>query len=332
MIDRTPKLYIGGKQTRPDSGYSITVLDAHKKWLGKSDMETARTSGMQSRRPIRLQPGVHSTVIRGRRFFIFLRKTWKQEARNSKTGFLCSQEILRKSKRQVEASIRRIFSYAAWADKYEGRVHQPPMRGLALAIPEPFGVMGVVASDDQPLLGLLSMILPCIASGNRVVAVPSLKAALIVADFYQLLDTSDVPGGVINLVTGVPSELATVLQPMMMWQPFGRLDLQMNVNKLKKNPQVILRAFGPQTEKARTGMIPKPKALHGSNGQPRLKTSGSPTASDFPFSRNNFLNETILVHRRHNGTVDDHAPFSDLGGSARYSGNQDAWGGSASGS
>ena len=125
-------------------------------------------------------------------------------------------------------------------------------------------------------------------SGNRVVAVPSLKAALIVADFYQLLDTSDVPGGVINLVTGVPSELATVLAAhddvAAIWA-VGPAD---ECEQIKKNQQVILRAFGPQTEKARTGMIPKPKALYGSNGQPRLKTSGSPTASDFSFSRNNF--------------------------------------------
>jgi len=116
-----------------------------------------------------------------------------------------------KATKQVDAAIRRIFSYAAWADKYEGRVHQPPMRGLALAIPEPFGVMGIIAPDEMPLLGLLSMILPCIAVGNRVVAVPSPRAALIATDFYQVLDTSDVPGGVINLVTGVPSELAAVL-------------------------------------------------------------------------------------------------------------------------
>ena len=212
MIDRTPKLYIGGKQTRPDSGYSITVLDAHKKVAGevghgnRKDIRNAVEAAHKASAWSSLNGHSRAQVL----YFLAENLETRSEEFKNRISVLTGDSA-DKAKSQVEASIRRIFSYAAWADKYEGRVHQPPMRGLALAIPEPFGVMGVVASDDQPLLGLLSMILPCIASGNRVVAVPSLKAALIVADFYQLLDTSDVPGGVINLVTGVPSELATVL-------------------------------------------------------------------------------------------------------------------------
>ena len=134
----------------------------------------------------------------------------RSEEFSKRISFLTGDSSV-KARKQVDASIRKIFCYAAWADKYEGRIHQPPFRGLALAIPEPFGVMGIIAPEQQPLLGLLSMILPCIAAGNRVVAVPSLASALVATDFYQVLDTSDVPPGVINLVTGDSAELGPVL-------------------------------------------------------------------------------------------------------------------------
>jgi len=78
-------------------------------------------------------------------------------------------------------------------------------------MPEPIGAMGILAPDDAPLLGLLSLVLPAIAMGNSVVAVPSEHHPLIQGDLYQLLDTSDVPAGVVNLVAGRPAELAKTL-------------------------------------------------------------------------------------------------------------------------
>ena len=85
------------------------------------------------------------------------------------------------------------------------------MRGLAIALNEPIGVMGLVCPDEAPLLGMISMLLPAIAMGNSVVVVPSRPFALVATDFYQLLETSDVPSGVINIVTGDSAELVTVL-------------------------------------------------------------------------------------------------------------------------
>jgi aldehyde dehydrogenase (NAD+) len=111
----------------------------------------------------------------------------------------------------VAQSIERIYAYAAWADKYDGRVHHTPFRNVTLAMPEPIGVLGVVCPDTAPLLGFVSTVMPPVAMGNTVVAVPSARAPLPATDLYQVLDTSDVPGGVINIVTGVPEELATVL-------------------------------------------------------------------------------------------------------------------------
>jgi aldehyde dehydrogenase (NAD+) len=112
---------------------------------------------------------------------------------------------------EVEASVARLFSYAAWADKYDGAVHSVPIRGVALAMHEPIGVVGVACPDERPLLGFVSLVAPLVAMGNAVVAVPSEAHPLAATDLYQVLDTSDVPGGVVNVVTGARDALAKVL-------------------------------------------------------------------------------------------------------------------------
>ena len=113
--------------------------------------------------------------------------------------------------REVDTTISRLFSYGAWADKYEGVVHTPPMRGVALAMPEPVGVAGVICPPEAPLLGFVSLVAPLIATGNRVVVVPSEPHPLSATDFYSILETSDVPAGVINIVTGSAMDLGKTL-------------------------------------------------------------------------------------------------------------------------
>ena len=117
----------------------------------------------------------------------------------------------KKAAAEVEASIERIFYYAAYADKYDGQVHATPIRNVTLAMPEPFGIMGLSCPDEAPLLAFVSLVMPAIAMGNRVVVTPSARYPLVITDLYQVLDTSDVPGGVVNIVTGVQNELAEVL-------------------------------------------------------------------------------------------------------------------------
>jgi aldehyde dehydrogenase (NAD+) len=113
--------------------------------------------------------------------------------------------------KEVDAAIRRLFSYGAWADKFEGVVHNPPMRNVTIAMNEPIGIVGVACPDECPLLAFVSLVAPAIAMGNRVIAIPSQRWPLVVTDFYQVLDTSDVPGGVVNIVTGARDDLAKVL-------------------------------------------------------------------------------------------------------------------------
>jgi aldehyde dehydrogenase (NAD+) len=109
---------------------------------------------------------------------------------------------------EVEASVDRLFTWAAWADKYDGRAKGVPFRGIALAMNEPVGKVGAFAADEAPLLGLISLIGPAMAMGNRITIVASEPFPLAATDFYQVLETSDVPAGVVNLLTGSHVELA----------------------------------------------------------------------------------------------------------------------------
>ena len=112
---------------------------------------------------------------------------------------------------EVDVAVQRLFSYAAWADKYGGTVQETTLRGITVAVNEPIGVIGIACPDEYPLLGFISLMAPAIARGNTVVMIPSQKYPLSATDFYQVLDTSDVPGGVVNIVTGDRDHLAKTL-------------------------------------------------------------------------------------------------------------------------
>jgi aldehyde dehydrogenase (NAD+) len=120
-------------------------------------------------------------------------------------------EVTTTAASEVEAAIARLFTYAAWADKYDGAVHDVPLRGVALAMHEPIGVVGVACPDPSPLLGLVSLVAPLVATGNRVVVIPSERYPLAATDLYSVFETSDLPAGVVNLVTGARDPLSRVL-------------------------------------------------------------------------------------------------------------------------
>ena len=96
---------------------------------------------------------------------------------------------------EVDATIERLFSCAAWADKYDGAVHHTPLRNVTLAMPEAVGTIGIVCPDEAPLLAFVTLVASAIAMGNTVIAVPSERHPLAATDFYPVLETSDVPGG-----------------------------------------------------------------------------------------------------------------------------------------
>ncbi len=211
-IDRTAKLYIGGKQTRPDSGYSLPVFNA--------DGSLAGEIGHGNRKDIRnaveaanKASGWHSLTPHSRaQILYFIAENLETRSEEFENRIMRLTGIDKKQAAQeVQSSVKRIFTYAALADKHEGLIHQPPMRGLALALNEPIGIMGIICPDEAPLLGLLSLLLPALAMGNSVILIPSRPFALVATDFYQVLETSDVPPGVVNIVSGNALELVTIL-------------------------------------------------------------------------------------------------------------------------
>jgi aldehyde dehydrogenase (NAD+) len=131
--------------------------------------------------------------------------------RDEVVGRLASAVGEQQAVRELDAGIERIFSYAAWADKFDGSVHNPPFRNVAIAMNEPIGTVGVICPSELPLLGFLSLVMPLLAVGNTVIAVPSERYPLITGDLYQLFDTSDMPGGAVNIVTGYVSQLLKTL-------------------------------------------------------------------------------------------------------------------------
>ena len=208
-IDRTVKLYIGGKQVRPDSGYSIECRNGKGVLLGEAplgnrkDIRNAVEAAGQAQ-------WSNTTTHNRAQVLYYLAENLSLRA-NEIVARLAALVGKRQASRELKVGVERLFSYAAWTDKYEGVVHSPPFKNMSVAMNEPLGTVGVICPESLPLLGFLSLVLPLVAAGNCVVAVPSAALPLIAGDLYQVFDTSDVPAGVINLVTGRPAELMKVL-------------------------------------------------------------------------------------------------------------------------
>lgn len=245
-IDRTAKLYIGGKQVHPDGGTSIAVADSEGRIAG----EAARGSRKDIRNAVsaaRKATGwQNATTFNRSQVLYYLAENLSYRA-DELTQRLVSLTGMEKKEavREFELGLERLFTFAAWADKYDGRVHTPPLRGVALAVNEPIGVIGIVCPDESPWLSMISLIAAAMSMGNSLVVVPGHRAALLATDLYQLLETSDVPAGVVNIVTGDSLELAAVLADHddvdSVWA-FGTADLLQAVQQ--RSTGNLKRTFG----------------------------------------------------------------------------------------
>ena len=209
-IDRTVKLYIGGKQARPDSGYSMEVRAADGRLLGEAPLGN-RKDIRNAVEAARKAEGWGKATAHNRAQVLYYIAENLSHRREEIASRLSAVVGKKQAEAEVNLGIERIFSYAAWADKFDGAVHNPPFRNVALAMKEPIGAVGVICPADTPLLGFLSLVMPAISTGNTVIAIPSEKYPLITADLYQVFETSDLPDGVVNIVTGHASELMKTL-------------------------------------------------------------------------------------------------------------------------
>lgn len=211
-IDRTPKLFIKGKQVRPDSGYSLDVTAPNGRIIGQV--------GEGNRKDIRnAVEAAHAASgwatgtahNRAQILYYIAENLAVRENEFARSIVLQTGRSFGGAVEEVQIALSRLFSYAAWADKFEGTVHKPPLRGVVLAMPEAIGVLGVACPDEYPLLGFLSLVAPAIAMGNTIVVIPSQQAPLSATDCYQIFETSDLPAGVVNIVTGERDMLSKVL-------------------------------------------------------------------------------------------------------------------------
>ena len=209
-MDRTPKLYIGGKQARPDSGYSKTIYDSRGQIIGQAPIAN-RKDIRNAVEAAQAAGGWAGTTGHLRAQILYYVGENLSARADEFAARIDAQTGKRGGAAEVDAALDRLFTYAAWADKYDGRVHGVPIRGVALAMNEPVGIIGAFCADEAPLLGLVSVMAPAIAMGNRTVLVASEAFPLSATDFYQVLDTSDVPAGVVNILTGTHAELASHL-------------------------------------------------------------------------------------------------------------------------
>ena len=211
-IDRTYKLFIGGAQVRPDQGYSRKILSPSGTLLA----EVAEGNRKDIRNAVEAAHAAETWAKtsghnRGQVLYYLAENLAQRTDEFAQRISDLTGRAVEDGRAEVDASIARLFSYAAWADKYDGAVHQTPIRGVTLAMNEPIGVIGIACPEEAPLLGFVSLVGPAVAVGNTVIAIPSEAHPLAATELYTVLDASDVPAGVINIVTGAKDALVKVL-------------------------------------------------------------------------------------------------------------------------
>ena len=212
-VDRTAKLYIGGKQARPDGAYSWPVLTPGGTLIdqvGDGNRKDIRNAVEAANKAA---PGWGKRAAHNRAqicYYIAENLSIRADEFAGRIAAMTGRS-LKDAAGEVDASISRLFTWAAWADKYGGCVQETTLYGLTAQINEPVGVIAMLCPTEFPLLGLVSLIAPAVVRGNAVVVVPSEKHPLCATDLYQVLETSDLPAGVINIVTGQRDHLAKTL-------------------------------------------------------------------------------------------------------------------------
>jgi aldehyde dehydrogenase (NAD+) len=211
-IDRTPKLFIGGKQARPDGAYTRRILGPGGAQVGEApegnrkDLRNAVEAAQAAKGWGRATGHNRAQIL----YYIAENLATRADEFAARIDAMTGGGA-RAAREEVDASIRRLFTYGAWADKFDGAVHSVPIRGVSIAMNEPIGVIGIACGDTPALLGMVSLVAPAIAMGNTTVVIPSQAHPLAATDFYGILETSDVPDGVINIVTGDRDALAKIL-------------------------------------------------------------------------------------------------------------------------
>ncbi len=275
-LDRTAKLYIGGKQARPDGGYSRPVHGPRGALLGHASLANRKDIRNAVEAANAAKGWARQTAHNRAQVLYYIAENLSARAPNSPPASTPSRQG---GRAEVDTSIRRLFTYAAWADKFDGAARSVPLRGIALAMREPVGTIAALCPDEAPLLGLISVMAPAIAMGNRVILAASEPFPLAATDFYQVLDTSDVPGGVVNILTGSHAELAPTLASHLdidaVWS-FSSTDLS---GLIEAKSAGNLKRTWVNTPACATGPAQMARAAPSLSSRQRSRRSGCPTAN-----------------------------------------------------
>jgi len=215
-VRKTYKLYIGGAFPRTESGRAYEVFGARGELLANACRGTRKDIREAVRAARKAQPGWGSKTAYNRSQILY-RIAELMEGRRDQfiAEVMISEGVSRpRATRTVDAAIDRWVWYAGWADKYAqviGTVNPVAGSYFNFSVPEPTGVVGVIAPESSSLLGLVSRLAPVIVSGNAAVVIASETRPLPAVTLTEVLATSDVPGGVVNLVTGLRRELVATL-------------------------------------------------------------------------------------------------------------------------
>ena len=211
-LDRTAKLYIGGAQKRPDGNYTRAVLSPAGKLVGqvgdgsRKDIRKAVEAAHKAKNWAYYSPHSRAQIL----YYLAENLSARAQELAARIAAMTGGKAA-KASREVDAAIDRLFHWAAFADKAGGSIQETPLRGLVAAIHEPIGVIGIACPDEHPLLGFVSLVAPAISRGNTVVCIPSEAHPLSATDLYQVFDTSDLPPGVVNIITGRRDHLVKTL-------------------------------------------------------------------------------------------------------------------------
>ncbi len=211
-IDRTAKLYIGGGQKRPDGNYTRPVLSPSGKLVGqvgdgnRKDIRNAVEAAHKAKNWAYYAPHNRAQIL----YYIAENLSARRDEFARRIANM-TEAPPAYAKSEVDASIERLFHWAALADKAGGTVQETTLRGLVAAVNEPVGVIGIACPDAPPLLAFVSLVAAAISRGNTVVCIPSPLYPLSATDLYQVFDTSDLPAGVVNIITGERDHMVKTL-------------------------------------------------------------------------------------------------------------------------
>jgi len=213
LVDRTYKLYYGGAQKRPDAGYSRIIRTVEGKVMaqvGESNRKDVRNAVEAA---AKAQPGWAKKSPFNRQQILYyiaenleIRRKGFARRLTELTGVSTEE-----AESEVAMSVARLFYWAAYADKYGGTVQETQLYGTVIKIHEPMGIIGIACPDKSPLLSCVSLMGAAIARSNSVVIVPSEKYPLLALDLYQVFETSDLPGGVVNILSGSRDHISKYL-------------------------------------------------------------------------------------------------------------------------